>query len=82
VATPRQFARGVAYLNSLIDLDGRPAMLCPPPAGKLPRGVNGTRPARRGGRASSMTTGARRARIAGLWPAPGSGRQASNPMTA
>jgi aminoglycoside phosphotransferase (APT) family kinase protein len=36
---PRQFAGGLANLNYLIHLDGKPAVLRRPPMGKLPAGA-------------------------------------------
>ena len=36
---PRQFAGGLANLNYLIHLDGRPAVLRRPPLGELPAGA-------------------------------------------
>ena len=36
---PRQFAGGLANLNYLIHLDGRPAVLRRPPMGELPAGA-------------------------------------------
>ena len=36
---PRQFAGGLANLNYLIDLDGKPAVLRRPPLGELPAGA-------------------------------------------
>jgi aminoglycoside phosphotransferase (APT) family kinase protein len=38
--TPRQFAGGFGNLNYLIEIDGAPAVLRRPPAGKLPPGAN------------------------------------------
>lgn len=37
---PRQFSGGVANLNYLVDLDGRPAVLRRPPSGPLAEGAN------------------------------------------